>query len=308
MTFRLQLCENKDVKSLSFAEIICDKICTGFNQHAIIMIEGKTGTGKSNAALDLAFNVSLFMADRLGGKPEDYFTTENIAILTGEEVIKIAKNIKQHGIYILDDIGAEGLNARNWQSDINAVMTKILQTFRTKENLLIMTVPDRGFVDKIARNLLHYKVVMHQAWFSRGITLAKLSTVKKQYAKDNGNNNYPFIRHKKIVYNYAVFKRAPKHLINEYEVKRHRIEEKMREDSIQEFEENLSGDAKGNDKIIDKNVAKGVKELFHAQCYKSYLSDGLSADEASSRACEDSGLKVSTRQSQRFVKKHAGVS
>ena len=247
MTFRYPLVEKHDENVLSLAEVMCNKICTGFNQHAIIMIEGKTGTGKSNAALEFAFNVSLHMADKLGGVPEDYFTTDNVAILIGEEVIRIAKNIKQHGIYILDDIGAEGLNARNWQSDINAVMTKILQTFRTKENLLIMTVPDRGFVDKIARNLLHYKIVMKQAWFSRGLTLAKLSTVTKQYSKDNGNNFYPFIRDKDTVYNYAVFARAPKHLIVSYEKARHEIEEKMRLDSIAEFEENISKDSeKGN--------------------------------------------------------------
>lgn len=242
MTFRLPLCEPKKQKVLSFSEIICDKICTGYNQHAILMIEGKTGTGKSNASVDIAFKVSLEMAERLGGRPEDYFTIDNIAILTGEEVIRVAKDIKQHGIYILDDIGAEGLNSRNWQSDINAVMTKILQTFRTKENLLIMTVPDRGFVDKIARNLLHYKIVMKQAWFSRGITLGKLSTVTKKYNKDNGDNNYPFIKHKGVIYNYAVFERAPKFLMDEYERKRHDIEEKMREDSIKEFEEHISNE------------------------------------------------------------------
>jgi len=247
MTFDYPLVDKSKQPTKSLAEIICKKICTGFNQHAIVMIEGKTGTGKSNAALDFAFNVSLHMADTLGGVPEDYFTPDNVAILTGEEVIRIAKNIKQHGIYILDDIGAEGLNARNWQSDINSVMTKILQTFRTKENLLIMTVPDRGFVDKIARNLLHYKIVMVHAWFNRGLTLAKLSTVTKTYSKDGGNNKYPFIRDGNIVYNYAIFKRAPKHLIVSYEKARHEIEEKMRLDSIAEFEENISKESqKGN--------------------------------------------------------------
>jgi len=251
MSFAYPLVDKSKVPTKSLAEIICDKICTGFNQHAIVMIEGKTGTGKSNAALDFAFNVSLHMADKLGGRPEDYFTTNNVAILTGEEVIRVAKNIKQHGIYILDDIGAEGLNARNWQSDINAVMTKILQTFRTKENLLIMTVPDRGFVDKIARNLLHYKIVMVQAWFSQGITLAKLATVTKQSNKDNGNNYYPFIREKDIVYNFAFFKRAPKHLIVSYEKARHEIEEKMRLDSIAEFEENISKESVNNQSRAD---------------------------------------------------------
>lgn len=277
MTFRLPLCKTKKDRVKTFDEIICDKICTGYNQHAILMVEGKTGTGKSNAAIDLAFKVSLQMANRLGGKPEDYFTIDNIAILTGEEVIRIAKNIKQHGIYILDDIGAEGLNARNWQSDINAVMTKILQTFRTKENLLIMTVPDRGFVDKIARNLLHYKIVMKQAWFSKGITLGKLSTVVKVSNKDNGNNHYPFIRHDGITYNYAVFNRAPKFLINLYEVRRHEIEEQMRLDSIEEFEKNIS-------KESDKNQTKTLKPQDQLICSLKMADPSLSYREIAKQA------------------------
>lgn len=246
-------------ETLSFAEVTCDKICSGHNQHIIMMIEGKTGDGKSNAALDLAYNVSLLMADRLGGIPEDYFTLDNVAILTGEEVIRIAKNIKQHGIYILDDVGAEGLNARNWQSDINEVMTKILQTFRTKENLLIMTVPDRGFVDKIARNLLHYKIVMTQKWFNFGMTMGRLSTVRKQYNKDDGKNIFPFIRHKGIIYNYAYFGRAPKEMIDEYEIRRHKIEEEMRVSSIDEFEENIeSAEEKKSDKKLKKSDEQNI--------------------------------------------------
>ena len=240
--------------TLSFAEVVCDKICSGHNQHIIMMIEGKTGDGKSNAALDLGYNVSLLMADRLGGVPEDYFTIDNIAILTGEEVIRIAKSIKQHGIYVLDDVGAEGLNARNWQSDINEVMTKILQTFRTKENLLIMTVPDRGFVDKIARNLLHYKVVMAQKWFSRGITLGRLATVRKQYNKDDGKNIFPYIRHKGKIYNYTYFGLAPKRLRDEYEDRRHKIEEEMRVNSIDEFIENIENSKEDK---ADKNQSRG---------------------------------------------------
>lgn len=245
---------DKDNKILSFAEIVCDKICSGHNQHVMLLIEGKTGDGKSNAALELSYNVSLLMAERLGGNPEDYFTIDNIAILTGEEVIRIAKGIKQHGIYILDDVGAEGLSARNWQSDINEVMTKILQTFRTKENLLIMTVPDRGFVDKIARNLLHYKIVMAQKWFSRGITLGRLSTVRKMYNKDDGKNIFPYVRHKGVVYNYAYFGLAPKWLRDEYEDKRRSIEEEMRTNSIDEFIENIEQkNAKKNQTDKDKN-------------------------------------------------------
>jgi hypothetical protein len=106
--------------------------------------------------------------------------------------MRIAKDLKKFGIYILDDAGAKGLSARNWQSDQNEVMTKLLQTFRTNNNLLIMSSPDKGFVDKIARTLLHYKVTMTEPHFNEGYTLGKLSTVKKISTKDNNLNLYPF--------------------------------------------------------------------------------------------------------------------
>lgn len=224
---------------LSISQIFADKICSGFNQHAIVLIEGKTGSGKSNAALDLAWRTSVEFATRLGGVPKDYFSLENVAIISGEEVIRLAKNLKRYNIYILDDIGAEGLNARKWQSDINDVMTRILQTFRTKNNLLILTVPDRSFVDKIARNLMHYKIVMGEAWFRRGLSTGKLSSVKKMYQKDSGSNIYPFIKHKGIVYNTCVFQLPPAHIRNEYEEIRQRIEEDIRKKSIDEFQDNL---------------------------------------------------------------------
>jgi hypothetical protein len=100
-----------------------------------------------------------------------------------------------------------------------------------------MTVPDRGFVDKIARNLLHYKIVMAQKWFSRGITLGRLSTVRKMYNKDDGKNIFPYVRHKGVVYNYTYFGLAPEWLRDEYEKRRHEIEEEMRQRSIEEYEE-----------------------------------------------------------------------
>jgi hypothetical protein len=251
----------------------------------MLLIEGKTGDGKSNAALELSYNVSLLMAERLGGKPEDYFTIDNIAILTGEEVIRIAKSIKQHGIYVLDDVGAEGLSARNWQSDINEVMTKILQTFRTKENLLIMTVPDRGFVDKIARNLLHYKIVMAQKWFSRGITLGRLTTVRKMYNKDDGKNIFPYVRHKGVAYNYAYFGLAPLWLRDEYEDRRHKIEETMRKNSIEEFIENIEQKSEG------KNSGNKESEMFQKVSNVISMIDGGKSKKS---ACTEIGIDPKT--------------
>ncbi|RXA21827.1 hypothetical protein EQO05_00905 [Methanosarcina sp. MSH10X1] len=281
-----------ETPAITFSEILANKICGGHNQHAIIFFEGKTGTGKSYASLRLAFDCSMEFAKRLGGRPEDYFTLANVGILTAEETIRIAKNIKQHGIYILDDAGAEGLSCRNWQSEQNEVMTKLLQTFRTNNNLLILSSPDKSFVDKIARTLIHYKVTMTQAFFDKGISLGKLSTVKKISTKDGGANLYPFLRAHGVVFNYIQFSTPPKPLSDAYDKKRRRIEREMNLRAIAKMEE--SGE--NPEKIVEKKTKlaeKEIKRKENAKMYKSLVKSGKKAEEALKLASETTGVKAS---------------
>lgn len=288
-------------ETITLAEIIADKICSGHNQHAIVFFEGKTGAGKSNAANRLCYDTSLLFADRMGGRPEDYYNVDHIAVMTMEEVFRVAKNMKKFGIYNLDDIGAEGMTARNWQSDVNEVMTKLLQTFRTKNNLLVMSSPSRDFVDKIARTLLHYKVTMVRAWYDRGISLGKLSTVQKMYHKDGSNNIYPFVRHKGIVYNYTAFKLTPDHIRKPYEAKRDRLEEEMNSRSMQEAQDKMDG-TKDEMVKLQKDVQTN-KKFTHAQIYVDFLSQGYSSKEANKLAGEQSGISQTVRTTQRDIEK-----
>lgn len=277
---------------ITFSEILANRICGGHNQHAIVFFEGKTGTGKSYASLRLAFDCSLLWAKKLGGRPEDYFTLKNVGILTAEETIRIAKSIKQYGIYILDDAGAEGLSCRNWQSEQNEVMTKLLQTFRTNNNLLILSSPDKGFVDKIARTLIHYKITMTHAFFDKGISLGKLSTVKRIPTKDGGTNLYPFLRAHGVVFNYIQFPAPPKPLSDAYDKKRKRIEREMNLRAIANMEENN----KNPEKIVEEKTKLAEKELKrkeNAKMYKALIKSGKKAEEALKLASEATGVKVS---------------
>ena len=296
---------DRETLPISFGEVICDKICSGHNQHAIILFEGATGSGKSTAAVDLAYVCSLIMAYRLGGRPEDYFNVDHIAVLTADEVLRVTKNIKQHGIYILDDIGAEAFSARNWnkKESPNEVIGKILQTFRTKENLLIMTVPTRDFIDKIGRNTLHYKVSMEKSWFEKGLTLGKLTIVKKIYNKDNGNNIYPFLRSDGVVYNYALFELPPDRIRLPYEAKRKRIEEEMRNNSIEGFENKIIEIEKQatEKKLKDSGELQHLK-ISHGVIYKKYVNTGYDANDANIKACAETGLNVTVRTAQRYAK------
>ncbi|AKB40863.1 ATP-binding protein [Methanosarcina mazei] len=276
----------------TFSEILANKICGGHNQHAIILFEGKTGTGKSYASLRLAYDCSLLFAHKLGGHPRDYFTLDNVGILTGEETLRIAKNIKPHGIYILDDAGAEGLSARKWQSEQNEVMTKLLQTFRTNNNLLIMSSPDKGFVDKIARTLIHYKITMTQAWFDKGISLGKLSMVKKIYTKDGSTNLYPFLRMHGIIFNYIQFCLPPKPLCDAYDAKRKKIERQMNLESIAKMEEGKAKEEEKAKKQEKKAEAEEARKI-NARMYKELVKSGVKAQDALKQASEATGVVLS---------------
>ena len=282
----------------SFSEILANRICGGHNQHAIILFEGKTGTGKSYASLRLAYDCSLLFAKKLGGRPEDYFTLSNVGILTAEETIRIAKSIKQYGIYILDDAGAEGLSSRKWQSEQNDVMTKLLQTFRTNNNLLLLSSPDKGFVDKIARTLIHYKITMTHAFFNKGVSLGKLTAVKKIYTKDSSSNYYPFLRMHGMVFNFIMFTLPPKPLCDAYDKKRKRIEREMNLRAIAELEEGKKKEAAKIEKQEKKAEAEEARKA-NAMIYKELVKSGVKAQDALKKASEATGVVLSLRTVQR---------
>ena len=296
---KLNLKEDFKGKYPSFAQILTDRICGKFSQNAIIIIDGKTGSGKSLASLRLAWDCALLFAQKLGGRPEKYFNLSHVGILTAQEAIRITKDIKQHGIYILDDAGGEMLNCRKFMSEQNDVMNKLLMTFRTNENLLILSSPDKGFIDKVGRVLMHYKITMSIKIYSKGISLGKLSTVRRVSTKDHGSNLYPFLRMHGTVFNYLAFREPPTALRVEYEKRRKAIEREMNLEAVADLEESTK---KMEDKKAKKELqCKGKPEIIaddtarknNAMLYKTLVRDGMSAVKALAKASDVTGLKLS---------------
>lgn len=257
-----------EIEQMTMSEMIAKKICSNHKQHVIMMIEGKTGTGKSYAAMDLAYNTSLQMADRLGGHPTDYFNLDHIAVITPDEVVRVSKSIKKHGIYILDDIGV-GLSSRKWQSKGNEVLTNILQTFRTQNNLIILTVPDGAFIDKIARKLLHYKVVMKFADFNHGFTVGKLYKVTRSPTKDSQNNMYTFVRGPGIQYNHCSFGKPPQAICDAYDERRETLQQELQNKALQELQDTY----KEAEKEITPDQLKAANTTRQVKKIKKYIGD-----------------------------------
>ena len=138
---------------------IARAITSQYNQHITLLIVGQPGSGKSWAAIDLAYQAAYAVSRIIDGKYapngtwQKYFNLDHMAIVTLDRVTNLLKHIRQYGIYILDDIGV-GYNARDWQKNKNKRMNEIIQTFRTDNTCMIFTVPDRFLIDKVPRSLV----------------------------------------------------------------------------------------------------------------------------------------------------------
>jgi nucleoside-triphosphatase THEP1 len=222
------------MKEFSFSKYIAEVITGPNNQHASITINGRTGSGKSNAGLVLANNIAEHVAKIKGGAREDYFNINHVAIITNEEILSVMEINKKYSVIIIDDAGV-GMGARNWQKEENKLLNNILMTMRTDNTCLIVTVPNSFMIDKIPRNLSHWFIEMESANFKKGFTTAKVFQVRQQPRSGKIYYQYPKIKGARVI--RTVFKRAPDDVVNPYEVKRTAIAAQLKEASMEDYQQ-----------------------------------------------------------------------
>jgi len=213
-------------------KLLGDIIGSKHNQHCLMAIIGRTGSGKSSAALQIANETAKYMSKLNGHSPDYFFNIDHVAIISEDEIIRVMSGIKKQGIYILDDIGV-GWNSRKWQSKANIVMNNIIQTFRTWNNLLILTVPDDENIDKVPRNSLRYRIDMKDTNFDMGYSLGAMQEMVRNYKTKK--NIFPYPKAEGVKYVRVKFERPPDELADEYEKRRVAIQAKMQEDNIEQM-------------------------------------------------------------------------
>jgi DNA-directed RNA polymerase subunit RPC12/RpoP/ABC-type dipeptide/oligopeptide/nickel transport system ATPase component len=215
----------------TFAQEIAETITGPYDQHSSLMIVGKTGSGKSFAALYIAYRVACEVAKIKGGTWKDYFSMDNIAIIKLDDIFKTLYDMKKYNIYICDDIGV-GWSARRWKSEANQIMNDIAQTFRTENTFLILTLPDNFLIDKVPRTLVHYFGEMTYSIFKYNISVMKLFEIKRQHRRDKTYYVYP-LNHKQFV-RYLI-RKPPEELIKEYKPLRELKAREMREEKLRKY-------------------------------------------------------------------------
>lgn len=228
---------------LKLARLLAEIVCSNDKQNVILLIEAKPGFGKSYAAIDLAVWTAIEISKIKGGDPWYYFNMDHMAIINPDDIMRVIDLMHTLGIYIFDDFGV-GYSARDWQSDGNKAMNKMLQTIRTDNNILIMTVPDSDWIDKIGRNILHFKVVMTQKLFRLGHTMGRFTVEDKQYNTQSKNILHRYLTTKTEYYNRVIFSMPPKALWKEYDRRREIQLTILKESAKKEYKESKADASK----------------------------------------------------------------
>jgi len=130
------------------------------NQHFVILIVGKPGSGKSYTALRIAELI------------DKNFTLDNV-VYSPAEFIRLVKELNEGRVIVFDEAGV-GVYSRDWQNKINKAFAKLIQILRYKCLGIIFTTPHALFLDKAVRILFDYILLVEGFNRSEEVTICKV--------------------------------------------------------------------------------------------------------------------------------------
>ncbi len=180
---------NDEMTFSSLAEMLSRRVCSRYNKNVIFAMFGEPGSGKSMAALSLAESCAKWIARFRGGKPEDYFTLDNVAVIHPIMLRDLVKRMQSHNIYILDDAGA-AYDARNYMKQDNKALGYVLQTFRTLNSILIVTGVDGAMLDVNLHRTARYYAEVSESHHDLGYTDVKVFRALRKYRQKTVHYRY----------------------------------------------------------------------------------------------------------------------
>lgn len=157
----------------SLAEMFARRVGGKHNKNVIFILFGDLGGGKSMTLMKLAVSCAQWLAAIRGGKPSDYFTMKNIAVIDPEMLQEKMSNLEQYQILILDDAGP-GYDARTFMSKQNRDLNYILQTCRTTNNIILVSAPHGAMLDVTIHRVAQYYGEISEIRHDEGLTFLKV--------------------------------------------------------------------------------------------------------------------------------------
>lgn len=184
------------------------------------ILTGPTGSGKSWSALSVCLQV------------DQTFNPSRI-VFSMKELMKLINegNLKSGQAILWDEAGIDVSN-RSWQSLVNKMVNFLLQTFRHKRLILIMTVPYLDFVDNSTRKLFHAEFLTQKIDYEK-----KSCKVKPQLIQYNPRNKKFYYKYLRVKTKLGVsplvswnVEQPPKWLVEPYEDMKASFTSKLNQD------------------------------------------------------------------------------
>lgn len=133
----------------------CWNKCREQNSNVNGVFVGKPGSGKSYACLRMAYDLDV----STNGKPR--FNVDEQLFFEISDFVKAITSGKypKGSVFIVEEAGIQA-NARNWYSDLNKIISYVMQSFRKFNYITFLNLPSMNALDKQLHPLFHFTCQM----------------------------------------------------------------------------------------------------------------------------------------------------
>ena len=269
----------------TFAAHLAKRITSRHNKDVRLLVVGEPGSGKSRTLLYIAHRLSVEVAKLKGGNPENYFTIDNVGVITAEDIIEKMNNLNRYCVYILDDAGV-AWDSRDFATRGNKNLNHILQTCRTANAAILISVPDPKLIDiqVTERGLIQYWAEVSESLHDYGKNLVKIFRLKRLFRAGKMLYMHPRYGDNKIVRYEAL--NPPEEMIHEYEFMRR----SCAKDAGAKYE-----DKEKTERKKKREEEAQLRETHMTQAWDYVTKEGLTISKAVNkinRELRDSGTDV----------------
>lgn len=257
-----------------FIEFVADRTTGKSRQDFTGTLDGKKGMGKSYSTGYEQGRYAMEVADRWGQDPKDYFSIDNCALLEDTDgITKILDEAEKYQAIMIDDASV-ALGSRDFATQKNKNLNKIMTVCRTKRWFVMQNAPMSSHIDLQERELMDMSAHVYKSFHEAGFNLIKINSVNSVYRagkKRVYEQRFTFYDQKIDYYcAYSPDILDPfKGFISKYD--------KQREEAANRLISEVTGSEQERKNPVDKRAEK-LREAMekHGQTIKDMMEEGKS--------------------------------